>query len=66
MSSDVVLSLRGFDYELSDEPLAPTVCRGLGNRLSAPDARLDLKGGTLLALVFDGRERFAAAGAAGG
>ena len=64
VSSDVVLSLRGFEYELNDEPLSSTVCRGLGNRLSAHDARLDLKSGALLVLVFDGRERFAVSGVA--
>ena len=59
LSPDVVLSLRGLEYELNGERLPPTVCRGLGNRLTAHDARLDLAGGTLLALVFDGGETFA-------
>ena len=59
---DVVLSLRGLEYELTGERLSPTVCRGLGNSLVAADARLDLSSGALLVLVFDGRETFAAAG----
>ncbi len=65
LSPDVVLSLRGLEYELSGERLSPTVCRGLGNSLVAADARLDLLSGALLVLVFDGRETFAAPDAAG-
>jgi thiamine pyrophosphokinase len=60
LSPDVVLTLRGFDYELSDEPLPPNVCRGLSNRVAAPGARIALASGQLLALVFDGAETFAA------
>ena len=65
LSPDVVLSLRGLEYELSDEPLSPTACRGLGNSLVAADARLELSSGVLLVLVFDGGETFAAPDAAG-
>jgi thiamine pyrophosphokinase len=65
LSPDVVLSLRGLEYELSGERLSPTVCRGLGNSLAATDARLELSSGALLVLVFDGRETFAAPDAAG-
>jgi len=64
LSPDVVLSLGGLEYGLSEERLPPTVCRGLGNRLVAADARVDLASGELLALVFDGTETFAAADAA--
>ena len=65
LSPDVVLSLRGLEYELTRERLSPTACRGLGNSLAAADGRLDLESGALLVLVFDGRETFAAPDAAG-
>jgi thiamine pyrophosphokinase len=61
LSSDVVLTLRGLEYELTDEPLPASVCRGLSNRVVAPAARLELSGGLLLAMVFDASETFAAA-----
>ena len=61
LSSDVVLTLRGLEYELTDEHLSPNVCRGLSNRVAAPGARLELSGGLLLAMVFDAAETFATA-----
>ncbi len=61
LSSDVVLTLRGLEYELTDEHLSPHVCRGLSNRVAAPGARLELFGGLLLAMVFDAAETFATA-----
>ena len=59
LSPDVVLTLRGLEYELTDEPLPPSVCRGLSNRVAAPGARVSLTSGQLLTLVFDGGETFA-------
>jgi thiamine pyrophosphokinase len=61
LSNDVVLTLRGLDYPLTDEPLAADVCRGLGNRVAAQGARIEVAAGQLLALVFDGAETFASA-----
>ncbi len=60
LSPEVVLTLRGLEYELTDEPLPATVCRGLSNRVAAADARLELSRGLLLAMAFDGAETFAA------
>ena len=54
LSDGVVLTLRGLEYELTAEPLPATVCRGLRNRVTAPDARLELAGGEALVMVFDG------------
>ena len=54
LSEGVVLTLRGLDYELTDEPLPPTVCRGLRNRVATPGARLGLAAGEALVMVFDG------------
>ena len=62
LSPDVVLTLRGLDYELTREPLPPSVCRGLGNRVASPAARIELLRGLLLVLAFDGAETFATAG----
>jgi hypothetical protein len=62
LSPDVVLTLRGLEYELTNEPLSPQVCRGLSNRVAAPGARLKLASGQVLALVFDAAETFAASG----
>ncbi len=59
LSSDVVLTLRGLEYELTGEPLPASVCRGLSNRVAAPGARIALVSGQLLALVTDGAETFA-------
>ena len=59
LSPDVVLTLRGLEYELTNEPLPPSVCRGLSNRVAAPGARVSLTSGQLLTLVFDGGETFA-------
>ena len=61
LSSDVVLTLLGLEYELADERLPAGVCRGLGNRVAAPGARLELADGLLLAMVFDAAETFSAA-----
>ncbi len=61
LSSDVVLTLLGLEYELADERLPADVCRGLSNRVSAPGARLELADGLLLAMVFDAAETFSAA-----
>jgi thiamine pyrophosphokinase len=60
LSPDVVLTLRGLEYELTDEPLSPQVCRGLSNRVAAPAARVELAAGQVLVLVFDGAETFGA------
>ena len=54
LSAGVVLTLRGLEYELTDEPLPATVCRGLRNRVAEPDARLELTAGVALVMVFDG------------
>ncbi len=54
LSAGVVLTLRGLEYELTDEPLPATVCRGLRNRVAEPDARLELTAGEALVMVFDG------------
>ena len=64
LSSGVVLTLRGFEYELTDEPLPADVCRGLSNQVAAAGARVAVSGGQLLALVFDGAEIFAPPGLA--
>ena len=59
LTSDVVLTLRGLEYELTDEPLPASVCRGLRNRVAAPAACLELSRGLVLVMVFDGAETFA-------
>ena len=61
LSSGVVLTLRGLEYALTDEPLPADVCRGIGNRVAEAGARIELSGGQVLALVFDGAETFSAA-----
>jgi len=60
LSPDVVLTLRGLEYEIIDEHLPPSVCRGLSNRVATAAPRLELAHGLLLAVVFDGAETFAA------
>ena len=59
LTSDVVLTLRGLEYELTDEPLPASVCRGLRNRVAAPAACLEPSRGLVLVMVFDGAETFA-------
>ena len=66
LSSDVVLTLQGLEYPLTSEPLAADICRGLGNRVAAPGARIEVAAGQILALVFEGSETFASAGPATG
>ena len=66
LSPDVVVTLRGLEYELTDEPLPESVCRGLSNRVAAPGARIALASGQLLALVFAGDATFAAEPDTGG
>jgi thiamine pyrophosphokinase len=61
LSPDVVLTLRGLEYELTDESLPASVCRGLSNRVAVVGARLEVSRGFLLVMVFDGAESFAAA-----
>ena len=54
LGDGVVLTLRGLEYELTAAPLPATVCRGLRNRVAAPDATLELAAGEALVMVFDG------------
>ena len=62
LSTDVVLTLRGLEYEIIDEHLPASVCRGLSNRVESTAPRLELSHGLLLAMVFDGAETFGAGG----
>jgi thiamine pyrophosphokinase len=61
LSSGVVLTLRGLEYELTGESLPADVCRGLSNRVAVAGARIEVSGGQLLAMVFDGAETFSPA-----
>jgi thiamine pyrophosphokinase len=62
LSSGVVLTLRGLEYPLHGESLPADVCRGLSNSVARAGARIELSGGELLAMVFDGAETFAPSG----
>jgi thiamine pyrophosphokinase len=64
LSTGVVLTLRGLEYALTGESLPADVCRGLSNRVAAAGASIELSGGQLLAMVFDGAETFAPPGPA--
>jgi hypothetical protein len=66
LSSGVVLTLRGLEYPLHGESLPADVCRGLSNRVAMAGARIELSGGELLAMVFDGAETFAPSGSSTG
>jgi len=58
LTPDVVLTLRGFDYELVSTPLPASSCRGLGNRVAHAGAIITVVAGLALALVADGEETF--------
>jgi thiamine pyrophosphokinase len=62
LSTGVVLTLRGLEYALYGESLPADVCRGLSNRVAVAGARIELSGGELLAMVFDGAETFGPSG----
>jgi thiamine pyrophosphokinase len=59
LSPTAVLTLRGFDYELTNAPLSAASCRGLSNGVAVAGASIGLVSGLLLAMVYDGRETFA-------
>lgn len=58
LSPTAVLTLRGFEYGLTNAPLSAASCRGLGNGVATEGARISLVSGLLLAMVYDGHETF--------
>jgi len=60
LSPTAVATLRGFEYEITNAPLAAEVCLGLSNAV-AGEARFEVKAGVLLVLVFNGDEGFSGA-----
>lgn len=59
LSPTAVVTMHGFDYAVTNAPLAAESCLGLSNAVAegAGPARLELKAGVLLAMVFDGEAR---------
>ena len=53
LTEHAAVTLAGFDYEVTHEPLPANGCLGLGNSVSRPPATITLHKGELLAFVFD-------------
>ena len=58
LDAAVVISLRGFDYEVTGERLSASSCRGLGNRIVQARPRVALTSGVLFVASGDGDETF--------
>jgi thiamine pyrophosphokinase len=59
LSPAAVVTLRGFEYEVTNAPLPAASCVGLGNAVASAGARIELSTGVLAVLVFDDSETFA-------
>lgn len=62
-SASAEVTLSGFEYGLVRGTLAAAACRGLGNTIAGPPARVEVHAGTVLVFVYDGAETFATAAA---